>query len=54
MPLGHADVPGSSEPSTQSQKSSFTWENGIIRLPSKQVKSLEGSYKGFSEIQKEV
>ena len=35
--------PGSSVPSTQSQKSSFTLLNGTVADLSKQVKSLDGS-----------
>ena len=39
IPFGQAEVPGSSDPSSQSQKSSFTWSKGIVAEPSKQVNS---------------
>lgn len=42
--FGHADVPGSSLPSAQSQYSSFTCANGIVSVLSKHVKSFAGSY----------
>ena len=48
-PLGHAAVPGSSLPSGQSQKSSFTCKNGIVIVPSKQVKSWSGMYSDASK-----
>ena len=44
-PFEHADVPGSSDPSTQSQKSSFTCARGIFFEPSRHVKRVPGGYK---------